>query len=84
VAFLIFPLGVLLGWFINPPRRAEFATYAAGYGAFTIVSLLWAFSSGRLVVDSLQSVVLLFGTPFAGALASWVGRWRLSHLSSAS
>jgi len=78
VALLIFPLGILMGWFVHPPHRAEVATYAAGFGAFMVVSLLWAFI-GDFVVRPFDGFVLLFGTPLAGALASWVARWRLSR-----
>ena len=78
MALLIFPLGILLGWFVRPPRRAEVATYVLGFGAFIVVSMLWAFIGG-FVVRPFDGFVLLFGTPLAGALASWVARWRLSR-----
>ena len=78
MALLIFPLGILLGWLVRPPRRAEVATYVLGFGAFMVLSLLWAFIGG-FMVSPLDGLVLLFGTPLAGALASWVARWRLSR-----
>jgi len=77
VALLIFPLGIVLGWFVRPPRRAAVATQAVGFGAFVVLSLLWGFSD--VEVSPLESIVLLFGTPVAGVLASWVSRWRLSR-----
>jgi hypothetical protein len=79
MALLIFPVAFLLGWFVRPPRRAEITTYAVGFGAFVVVSLLWAFSSGRLDVSPFNGVVLFLGTPVAGPLASWVARRRPSH-----
>lgn len=82
MALLIFPIGIVLGWFMCPPRRAEVATYAVGFGAFVLVSLLWAGSSGRLEVSPWETVVLLFGTPVAGTLAAWVARWRFSRRPS--
>lgn len=77
MALLIFPLGVLLGWFVRPPRRAAVAVQSVGFGAFVVLSLIWGFTD--VEVDPLEPVVLVFGTPFAGALASWVSRWRVSR-----
>jgi hypothetical protein len=77
MALLIFPLGILLGWFVRPPRQAEVATFALGYGALIVLSLLWGFIG--FVVSPFDGLVLLVGTPLAGALASWVARWRLSR-----
>jgi hypothetical protein len=81
MALLIFPIGILLGWFVRPPRRAELATYALGFGAFVVLSLLWVVG---VEVSPFEAVVLLFGTPLAGAIASWLGRWRVSHRASSA
>lgn len=75
MALLIIPLGVVLGWFLRPPRRAVVATQSVGFGAFVVLSLLWGFTA--VAVNPFEPVVLLVGTPFAGALASWISRWRL-------
>ena len=77
MAFLIFPLGIAVGWFVRPPHRAAFATHTAGFGAFVVLSLVWGFTG--VEVSPLEPVVLLLGTPFAGALASWVSGWRFSR-----
>jgi hypothetical protein len=76
MALLIFPLAIVLGWFVRPPRRAATATYALGFGVFVVLSLLWVVG---LEVSPWEAVVLIVGTPLAGSLASWVGRWRLSR-----
>jgi len=39
VALLIFPIGIVLGWFLRPPRRAEVVTQTVGFGAFVLLSL---------------------------------------------
>jgi hypothetical protein len=77
VALLIFPLGIVLGWFVRPPRRAAVATQGVGFCAFVALSFLWGFSG--VEVSPLEPIVLLLGTPFAGVMASSVGRWRLSR-----
>ena len=79
MAFLIFPLGIALGWFVRPPHRAAFVTHSVGFGAFVVLSLVWGFTG--IEVSPLEPVVLLLGTPFAGALATWVSRWRFSPRS---
>jgi hypothetical protein len=80
VALVIFPVGILVGWFVHPPRRAATATHTLGFGAFVVLSLLWGFTSVEL--DLFEPVILLVGTPLAGALASTVSRWRLSRRDS--
>ena len=77
MALLIFPLGIVLGWFLRPPHRAAAATQSVGFGAFVVLSLLWGFTG--VEVSPLEPVVLVFGTPLAGFLASWVSRRRLSR-----
>jgi hypothetical protein len=77
VALLIIPLGIALGWFLRPPRRAAVATQSVGFGAFVALSLLWGFTGAE--VSPLEPIVLLLGTPVAGVLASSVSRWRLSR-----
>jgi hypothetical protein len=79
VALLIVPLGILLGWFVRPPRRAASATHAVGFGGFVVLSLLWGFTG--VEVSPWEAMVLLVGTPLAGALASSVARWRVSRQS---
>jgi hypothetical protein len=77
VALLIIPLGILLGWFLRPPHRAAVATQSVGFSAFIALSLLWGFTG--VEVNPLEPILLLVGTPFAGALASWVSKWRLAR-----
>jgi len=80
MALLIFPIAIALGWFVRPPGRAGTATYALGFGAFVVLSLLWVVG---LEVSPWETVILIVGTPVAGGLASWVGRWRLSRRPAA-
>ena len=81
MALLIFPIAVVLGWFVHPPRRAAVATYAVGSGVLVVLAILWVVG---LEVSPWETVVLLLGTPLAGALASWVARRRLSRRGSAA
>ena len=77
MALLIFPIGILLGWFLRSPRRAVVVTQVVGFGALLVLSLLWAFTS--VEVSPWETLVLVFGTPLAAAVASLIGRWRLGR-----
>ncbi len=76
MAILIFPIGVVLGWFIRPPVRAALATAAVGFGALAVLGVLWIKSAE---VSPLETLVLALGTPMAAMLSSQVARWRLSR-----
>ena len=76
MAILIFPIGVLLGWFIRPPRRAAVVTAAVGVVALVALAILW--STGA-EVSPIETVVLAMGTPVAAFLAFKVAEWRLSR-----
>jgi len=82
MALLIFPIGILLGWVLRPPRRAAVATQTVGFGVLVVLSLLWGFAGVQ--VSPWESLVLVVATPLAGLLASWVARWRLSRSSAAA
>ena len=77
MALLIIPVAIALGWLLPSPRRAAVATQTVGFGALVVLSLVWSFSD--LAVSITDTFVLVFGTPVAGVLASWIARWRLSH-----
>lgn len=79
MALLIVPVGIVLGWFVRPPRRAAVATQTVGFGAFVLLSLVWGFTD--IEVSPVEPLILLVGTPLAGAIASTVARWRLSRRS---
>jgi hypothetical protein len=76
MALLILPIGVALGWFIRPPRRAAGFTVAVGLAGLAVLLISWL--SGAQV-SPLETVVLVIGTPIAAALAFKVAQWRLSR-----
>jgi surfactin synthase thioesterase subunit len=79
MALLIFPLAVVLGWFIHPPGRAAAVTAAIGLGALILyLGVGWT----GVVVSPLESVVLLFGTPLGAFVAFRVAQWRVSRRST--
>ena len=76
MAILIFAIGLVLGWFIRPPRRAAAVTTAVGLGALAV--LLGLTLTGAQV-SPLEALVLVFGTPIAALMAFKVAQWRLSR-----
>ena len=76
MAILIFPIGVLLGWLVRPPRRAAAVTAAVGLGGLVFFVLLGLNSEG---VSPIETVVLVLGTPIAAVLAFKVSKWRLAR-----
>ena len=62
MAFLVFPIGALLGWFVRPPRRAAVATSVVGLGALAVLVALW---SNGAEVSPLETLVLVVGTPIS-------------------
>jgi hypothetical protein len=46
MAILIFPIAVLLGWLIRPPRRAAVVTAAVGLGGLVFFVVLGLNSGG--------------------------------------
>jgi hypothetical protein len=78
MALLIFPVGVLLGWFIDSPKRAAAVTGAVGLAALV---LYLGLGLAGVEVSPIEAVVLLCGTPIAAFLASRVARWRVSRRS---
>ena len=81
MAILIFPIGVVLGWFIRPPRRAAMVTAALGLGALVVlVGLLVAGAE----VSPIEMAVLAIGTPLSAALAHAIAKWRDARRSTAA
>jgi hypothetical protein len=81
MAILIFPIGVLVGWLIRPPRRAAAVTAAAGLGGLAFFVVLGLNSEG---VSPIETAVLVLGTPIAAALAFKISKWRLGRASTRS
>ena len=77
MAFSIFLIGAVLGWFVRPPNRAAAVTVAVGLALLILYLVLgWV---ADLVVSPLETIVLLLGTPLAAVLAFRVARWRASR-----
>jgi hypothetical protein len=76
MAILIFAVGVVLGWFIRPPRRAAVLTTTVGLGALAVLGVL-ALTGAE--VSPFEALVLVLGTPIAAVLAFKVAQWRLSR-----
>ena len=76
MAILILPIGVALGWFIGPPRRAAAVTATVGLVALAVLVVLW-FTGAE--VSPFETFVLVLGTPVAAVLAFRVAAWRLSR-----
>jgi len=76
MALLIFPLAIVLGWFIHPPGRAAAVTAAVGLGVLALYLLL---GFAGVVVSPLETIVLLLGTPLAAFLTFRIAQWRLSR-----
>ena len=79
MALLILPIGVVLGWFIHPPKRAAAVTAALGLGALVLYIGL-GFTG--VSVSPIETIVLLLGTPLAALLAFRVAQWRRSRQST--
>jgi ABC-type proline/glycine betaine transport system permease subunit len=79
MAILIFPIGVLLGWFIRPPRRAAVVTAAVGLGGLGFFVVLGLNTEG---VSPIEMAVLVLGTPVAAVLAFNVSKWRLARAAT--
>jgi drug/metabolite transporter (DMT)-like permease len=75
MAILIFPIGLLLGWLIRPPRRAAAATAAVGLGGLIFFVVLGLNSDEG--VSPIETALLVLGTPIAAALAYKLSRRRL-------
>ena len=78
MAILIFPVAVVLGWFIRPPRRAAAVTAVVGMGALVVLVVLWLAGAE---VSPLETIVLAIGTPLSAGLAHAVATWRDSRRS---
>jgi hypothetical protein len=76
MALLIFPLAIVLGWFVHSPGRAAAVTAAIGIGVLALYLLLGVTG---VVVSPLETTVLLLGTPLAAFLAFRVAQWRRSR-----
>jgi hypothetical protein len=74
VTLLIFPLGVLLGWFIRPPQRA--ATVTAVVGGIAFVVMLFLAAAGA---SPIQTMILGVGTPIASWMAFAISRRRVAR-----
>jgi len=79
MAILILPIGLVLGWFIRPPRRAAVATIAVGIGALVVLVIL---ALTGTEVSPLEAAVLVIGTPLAAFIAFRVARWRKARITS--
>ena len=79
MALLIFPVGVLLGWFIHSPKRAAVVTGIVGLAALVVYIGL---GLTGVEVSPIEAVVLILGTPIAAFLAFRVAGWRLSRRSA--
>ena len=78
MAILIFPIGVVLGWFIRPPGRAATVTCAVGVTALVVLGIL-ALSGAE--VSPIETAVLIIGTPISAYLAFVTARWRTPRRS---
>ena len=76
MALLIFPLAIVLGWFIHPPGRAAAVTAGIALGVLALYLLL---GFAGVVVSPLETIVLLIGTPLAAFLAFRIAQRRLSR-----
>ena len=76
MALLIFPIGVLLGWFIRPPARAAWVTAFVGVGALSVLGVLWL---RGVEVSPLETLVLVVGTPLAALIALKVAQRRMAR-----
>lgn len=81
MALLIFPIGVLLGWFIRQPRRAAIVTAVVGGIALVGMVVLIAAGTGA---SPLETLVLAVGTPTSSWIAFAVARHRASRHTQAS
>lgn len=81
MALLIFPIAVLLGWYVRPPRRAAIVTAVVGGIAFVGMVVLIAAGTGA---SPLEALVLAVGTPISGWLAFAVARRRDSRHTQVS
>jgi energy-converting hydrogenase Eha subunit C len=79
MALLIFPLALVLGWFVRPPGRAAVVTAAIGLIALAGYLLL---GLAGVVVSPLETTVLLLGTPLAAFLAFRLAQWRAPRRKS--
>ena len=79
MAVLIFPIGLLLGWLIRPPRRAAAVTAAVGIAGLAFFVILGLNSEG---VSPIEIAVLVLGTPIAAALAFKVSERRLARTAT--
>jgi hypothetical protein len=79
MAILILPIGLVLGWFIRPPRRAALSTVAVGLAALLVLAAL---AIGGAEVSPLETLVLVVGTPLAALLAHKVSLSRVTTKGS--
>jgi hypothetical protein len=79
MAILIFPIAVVLGMLIRPPRRAAAVTAAVGLGGLIFFLVLGFNSEG---VSPIETAILVLGTPIAAALAFKISDWRLARAAT--
>ena len=79
MTLLILPIGVALGWFLRPPRRAAVVTVGVGVAALVVLGIL-ALTGAE--VSPLETIALIICTPLATFLAVKVARWRMSRGSA--
>lgn len=74
MTLLIFPLGVLFGWFIRPPQRAAIVTAVVGGIGFVV--MLFLMTAGA---SPLMTMILGVGTPIASWMAFAISRGRVAR-----
>lgn len=82
MSLLIFPIAVVLGWFIRPPAHAAAMTVAVAVAALVplfAMSVSGAPWGGVSLIEI--AFFLIVGTPLAAWMSFKVSQWRLPHRS---
>ena len=76
MAILIFPLALVLGWFIRSPALAAALTATVGITALVVLLIL---GSAGTEISPLEVLVLVVGTPPGAFIAFRLAGWRVSR-----